>query len=30
VTTNTTLFDGASPLRVREFFDEMMRVGWRE
>ena len=27
VTTNTTLFDGASPLRVREFFDEMMRVG---
>ena len=27
VTTNTTLFDGVSPLRVREFFDEMMRVG---
>ena len=27
VTTNTTLFDGASPLRVRAFFDEMMRVG---
>jgi hopanoid biosynthesis associated radical SAM protein HpnH len=27
VTTNTTLFDGASPLRVREFFDEMMRLG---
>ena len=24
VTTNTTLFDGASPLRVREFFDAMM------
>jgi len=27
VTTNTTLFDGASPLRVREFFDEMMNLG---
>ena len=27
VTTNTTLFDGASPLRVREFFDEMMGLG---
>ena len=27
VTTNTTLFDGASPLRVRAFFDEMMRLG---
>src|SRR4029434_341076 len=27
VTTNSTLFDGASPLRVREFFDEMMRGG---
>ncbi|MBI4012998.1 MAG: adenosyl-hopene transferase HpnH [Candidatus Rokubacteria bacterium] len=27
VTTNTTLFDGASPLRVREFFDEMMSLG---
>jgi hopanoid biosynthesis associated radical SAM protein HpnH len=27
VTTNTTLFDGASPLRVRDFFDEMMRLG---
>src|SRR5687767_13558076 len=27
VTTNTTLFDGASPLRVREFFDEMMDLG---
>ncbi len=27
VTTNTTLFDGASPLRMREFFDEMMRLG---
>jgi hopanoid biosynthesis associated radical SAM protein HpnH len=26
VTTNTTLFDGASPLRVREFFDEMMNL----
>ena len=27
VTTNTTLFDGASPLRTREFFDEMMKLG---
>jgi hopanoid biosynthesis associated radical SAM protein HpnH len=27
VTTNTTLFDGASPLRVRAFFDEMMDLG---
>ena len=27
VTTNTTLFDGASPLRMREFFDEMMDLG---
>ena len=27
VTTNTTLFDGASPLRVRQFFDEMMALG---
>jgi hopanoid biosynthesis associated radical SAM protein HpnH len=27
VTTNTTLFDGADPKRVREFFDEMMRLG---
>jgi hopanoid biosynthesis associated radical SAM protein HpnH len=27
VTTNTTLFDGAEPLRVREFFDEMMSLG---
>ena len=27
VTTNTTLFDGASPLRVRAFFDEMMHLG---
>jgi hopanoid biosynthesis associated radical SAM protein HpnH len=27
VTTNTTLFDGAAPLRVREFFDEMMSLG---
>ena len=24
VTTNTTLFEGASPLRMRQFFDEMM------
>lgn len=27
VTTNTTLFDGASPERTREFFDEMMGLG---
>lgn len=27
VTTNTTLFDGARPERVREFFDEMMKLG---
>jgi len=27
VTTNTTLFDGASPLRMREFFDTMMDLG---
>jgi hopanoid biosynthesis associated radical SAM protein HpnH len=27
VTTNTTLFDGASPLRMRAFFDEMMGLG---
>jgi hopanoid biosynthesis associated radical SAM protein HpnH len=27
VTTNTTLFDGASPLRMRAFFDEMMDLG---
>ncbi|HYB41858.1 MAG TPA: adenosyl-hopene transferase HpnH [Candidatus Methylomirabilis sp.] len=27
VTTNTTLFDGASPLRTRQFFDEMMDLG---
>jgi len=27
VTTNTTLFDGASPLRMRQFFDEMMDLG---
>ena len=27
VTTNTTLFDGADPNSVREFFDEMMTVG---
>ncbi len=27
VTTNTTLFDGAQPERVREFFDEMMKLG---
>lgn len=27
VTTNTTLFDGANSERVREFFDEMMKLG---
>jgi len=27
VTTNTTLFDGANPAEVREFFDEMMELG---
>jgi hopanoid biosynthesis associated radical SAM protein HpnH len=27
VTTNTTLFDGADPVRVREFFDAMMDLG---
>ena len=27
VTTNTTLFDGFEPKRVREFFDEMMALG---
>jgi hopanoid biosynthesis associated radical SAM protein HpnH len=27
VTTNTTLFEGADPARVRDFFDEMMRLG---
>jgi hopanoid biosynthesis associated radical SAM protein HpnH len=27
VTTNTTLFDSANPLRVREFFDAMMDLG---
>ena len=27
VTTNTTLFDGADPVRVREFFDKMMELG---
>ena len=27
VTTNSTIFDGASPLRMRQFFDEMMRLG---
>jgi hopanoid biosynthesis associated radical SAM protein HpnH len=27
VTTNTTLFDGADPNSVREFFDEMMALG---
>jgi len=26
VTTNTTLFEGANPNRVREFFDEMMKL----
>src|ERR1700704_3397935 len=27
VTTNSTLFDGASPLRMREFFDELLNLG---
>ncbi|QOJ18165.1 MAG: adenosyl-hopene transferase HpnH [Phycisphaeraceae bacterium] len=27
VTTNTTLFEGADPVAVREFFDEMMTLG---
>ncbi|MDO8528138.1 MAG: adenosyl-hopene transferase HpnH [Deltaproteobacteria bacterium] len=27
VTTNTTLFDGANPERVRKFFDAMMELG---
>ena len=27
VTTNTTLFDGADPASVRDFFDEMMALG---
>jgi hopanoid biosynthesis associated radical SAM protein HpnH len=27
VTTNTTLFDGADPQSVRQFFDEMMELG---
>jgi hopanoid biosynthesis associated radical SAM protein HpnH len=27
VTTNSTLFDGASPMRMRMFFDEMMALG---
>jgi hopanoid biosynthesis associated radical SAM protein HpnH len=27
VTTNTTLFDNVSPLRMRQFFDEMMDLG---
>jgi hopanoid biosynthesis associated radical SAM protein HpnH len=27
VTTNTTLFDGADPVSVRAFFDEMMQLG---
>ena len=27
VTTNTTLFDGADPIRMREFFDTMMALG---
>jgi len=27
VTTNSTIFDGASPLRMRAFFDEMMGLG---
>jgi len=27
VTTNTTLFEGANPNRVRQFFDDMMDLG---
>lgn len=27
VTTNTTLYDGVEPQRVREFFDDMMKLG---
>src|SRR5262249_1061129 len=27
VTTNSTLFDNADPIRYREFFDEMMALG---
>ena len=27
VTTNTTLFDGADPVSVRQFFDDMMELG---
>jgi hopanoid biosynthesis associated radical SAM protein HpnH len=27
VTTNTTLFDDANPVRVRDFFDDMMALG---
>ncbi len=27
VTTNTTLFEGADPIAVREFFDQMMELG---
>ncbi|MFQ5897483.1 MAG: adenosyl-hopene transferase HpnH [Candidatus Methylomirabilia bacterium] len=27
VTTNTTLFEGANPFRMREFFDEMTNLG---
>ncbi|RMH06701.1 MAG: adenosyl-hopene transferase HpnH [Nitrospirae bacterium] len=27
VTTNTTVFNGANPQRLREFFDEMMQLG---
>jgi hopanoid biosynthesis associated radical SAM protein HpnH len=27
VTTNTTLFDGANPMRTRDFFDAMMDLG---
>ena len=27
VTTNTTLFEGADPIAVREFFDQMMALG---
>jgi len=27
VTTNSTLFDGVNPARMRDFFDELMRLG---
>jgi len=27
VTTNTTLFEGSNPERIRRFFDDMMELG---